>query len=242
MIDRFIFFPRSNDSGYCDIWKNSEVVLNLNQQIIQGWFVKAIPIEQLPLIIYYGGNAEDISVNLSYLQPDQLQTTSWLLMNYRGFGKSTGKPSQAGLFADALTIYDYLVNDLHIHPDKIYLMGRSIGSSIASYVASQRRVAGLILITPFDSIVNFAPKILQISPIRCYLGKYFNTQKYLESVSGKILILTAGQDEVIPKASLENLVNKFHDQLQIVEIKKANHQNIADFAEYELAVEKFIRG
>lgn len=240
MIDRFIFCPRKNNSHYSKLWKNAEIILKVNQQMLQGWFVKATTFEEAPLIIYYGGNAENISINLGDMQTDEIQSTSWLLMNYRGFGGSTGKPSQEGLFADALANYDYLINDLNIQPDKIYLVGRSIGSSIAAYVASQRRVGGLILITPFDSIASFAPRILRISPVKYYLEKYFNTQKYLEDVKGKILVLAAGEDEVVPKMSLANLANKFKNQLEIVEIKDANHQNITEFPEYELAIQKYI--
>lgn len=240
MIDKFIFFPRKSNSYYSDLWKDSELILKINQQALQGWFVKAIPVNQAPLIIYYGGNAEDISINLSYLQQAEAPSISWLYINYRGFGNSSGKPSQRGLFEDALAIYDYLINNLNIPPNRIFLMGRSIGSSIASYVASHRLVAGLILVTPFDSITSFAPKILKIFPLTCYFEKYFNTQKYLENVRGKILVLTAGEDEVIPKVHSEKLAKKFKDQLVIVEIKKANHQNIAEFPEYELAVKKYV--
>lgn len=240
MIDRFIFFPRKDISYYGDLWKGFEIYLSISQQQLQGWLVKASEFKQAPFIIYYGGNAEDISIKLSYLQHDEEQPISWLLMNYRGFGKSSNKPSQAGLFDDALAIYDYVINDLHIHPDQIYLMGRSIGSSIASYVASQRKAAGLILVTPFDSLVNFAPKFLRFF-IKTYLAKYFNTQKYLETVPYHILVIAAGEDEVIPRIHLENLINKFKDQLTVVEIANADHQNIADFPEYDLAIRKYIQ-
>jgi hypothetical protein len=240
VIDRLIFFPKKSISGYSEPWKSSEFILNVNQQLLHGWFVKAEFVEKSPLIIYYGGNAEDVSINLSYLQPAEPQATSWLLMNYRGFGKSTGKPSQAGVFADALAVYDHLIKNTGISPEKIFLMGRSIGSSVAAYVASQRKVGGLILVTPFDSIVNFAPKFFKIFPIKRYLEKYFNTQKYLEGVQGKILVIAAGRDEVVPKINLENLINQFKDQLEVVEIKKANHQNIADFHEFESAVNEYI--
>ena len=216
------------------------IILNINQQLLQGWFVKAIPVNKAPLIIYYGGNAEDISINLSYLLQAQAPSSSWLFINYRGFGNSSGKPSQSGLYEDALAIYDYLILNSQIPLNMIFLMGRSIGSSIASYVASQRQVAGLILVTPFDSIASFIPKILKFSPFTSYFEKYFNTQKYLENVGCKILVLAAEEDEIIPKVHLKNLANKFKNQLVIVEIKKANHQNIAEFSEYEIAVKKYI--
>lgn len=241
MIDKFIFHPRKNNIYYSRIWKRYKIKLNLNNEILQGWLVKASSFKKSPFILYYGGNAEDISINLGEMQPDKPQPMSWLYVDYRGFGESTGKPSQAGLFADALAIYDYVINELNISPDKIYLMGRSIGSSIAAYVASQRRVAGLILVTPFDSLVSFAPKILNFFPITHYLEKYFNTQKYLENVSGQILLIIAGEEEIIPKSCAINLINKFKDQLQVVEIKNADHQNIYEYAEYDTVINNYIK-
>lgn len=241
MIDKFIFYPRENHVLFKKDWKNFEISINVNEQKLQGWWFKAASLEASPFIIYYGGNAEDPLISLRYLIPDESQSYSWLFMNYRGFGESTGKPSQAGLFADALAVYDHVIKVFKISPDKIFLVGRSIGSSIASYVASQRVTAGLILVTPFDSLVSFAPKIVQNSPLKYYLQNYFNTQKYLESVPGQILIISAEEEEVIPKNCIDNLLNKFKNQLHVVEIKKADHQDIGEFPEYETAIHNYIQ-
>lgn len=207
---------------------------------MHGWLIKAADFDKSPIVVYYGGNAEDISFNLGYLDLKKTPSTSLLLMNYRGFGSSTGSPTQEGLFSDALTIFDHLIKNLNINPNKIYLMGRSIGASIAAYVASQKRVGGLILITPFDSITNLVPKFLRFYPLKRYLEQYFNTSKYLEHVDGKFLVIAAGEDEVIPKKCIENLLAKFQDQILFVEIKSANHQNITEFDEYSDAIERFI--
>ncbi len=238
MIDKLIFYPQKNNSYFCKKWKNSEIILNINQQQLQGWFVKVSDPDKSPIVIYYGGNAEDISVNLSYL--DNPRDSSLLLMNYRGFGNSTGLPTQKELFSDALAIYDYVISKININPNKIYLMGRSIGSSIAAYVASQRHTGGLILVTPFDSITSFVPKFLRFFPINGYLQRYFNTSKYLEHVEGKFLVIAAGVDEVIPRRCLENLLTKFQDQILFSEIKEADHQNIAEFNQYSDAIENYI--
>ena len=239
MLEKVIFYPQKNNADYCDKWKDAEVILSINQEKLQGWFVKAADQDDPPVLIYYGGNAEDISFNLSY---SNFPSASLFLMNYRGFGKSSGHPTQEGLFSDALAIYDHLVNMLNINPDKIYLIGRSIGSSIAAYVASQRRVGGLILITPYDSIANLAPKFLRFFPIKEYLEGYFNTSKHLEHVKGKFLIIAAGSDEIIPRKCLENLLAKYQDQVVFVEIKDANHQNISQYHEFANAIERYIHG
>lgn len=238
MIDKYFFYPRKNDKLFSGLWEGSEVVLNINQQQLHGWLVRAADFENAPVIIYYGGNAEDISQSLTYT--DKPRSESVLFMNYRGFGGSSGRPNQEGLFADALAIYDHLVKNLGIKPDRIYLKGRSIGSSIAAYVASQRKIRGLILITPFDSIANFVPKFLQFYPLKNYLKRFFNTFEYLKNVDKKILVIAAGCDEVIPRRCLDNLLDKYRSQIILEEIQDADHQDIAIYNEYDDAIEKYI--
>lgn len=240
MLDKLIFYPRKNNTECCDKWKEAAVILHINKENLQGWYIKAADPYNSPIVIYYGGNAEDISFNLDWF--DKFSSASLFLMNYRGFGKSSGRPTQEGLFSDALAIYDHLVNKFHIKPDKICLMGRSLGSCIAAYVASQRRVGGLILITPFDSIANLVSKFFRFFPIKKFLERYFNTSKYLEHVRGKFLIIAAGSDEIIPKRCLENLLAKYQHQVDFVEIMSANHQNISEYQEYINAIERYIHG
>lgn len=238
MINKFFFYPRENNSSCIRKFKDAEIILNVNGQQLQGWFVRAEG-DEAPVVIYYGGNAEDVSICLLDLYPPQPVTT--VLMNYRGFGGSSGKPTQEGLFADALAIYDHLVNTLNVNPKKICLVGRSIGSSIAAYVASQRQVEKLVLVTPFDSVANVIPKFLQwIPPIKICLRKYFNTTKYLESFKGKFLVVAAERDEIIPRRCLEALLKKFHHQILFVDVVNANHQDILEQLQCSEAIEKYI--
>jgi pimeloyl-ACP methyl ester carboxylesterase len=239
MIDRLFFFPRKTNVHDCQQWVDSKMTLNVNQQHLQGWFVKAAADENAPVVIYYGGNAEDVSMQLCDLD-EVYHSASLVLMNYRGFGNSSGRPTEQGILADALAVYDHLINVYHVNPNQIYLMGRSIGSSVAAYVASQRRVKGLILITPFDTIANVVPKFLRFFPLNRWLESYFNTSKYLEHVKGKFLVIAAGQDEVIPRECLNNLLAKFQDQVVLVEIPGADHQDINWFEEYSDTIRKYI--
>ena len=175
MFEKFIFHPRKNHPLVVREWKECELNLNLNTQNLQGWLVHNEEIDSnSPFIIYYGGNAEDISLNLNDLS--SIHASSFLLMNYRGYGGSSGKPTQKHLFEDALAIYDNVVKKHSIHPSRVYLLGRSIGSSIASYVASQRKVGGLILVTPFDSLEHLVRKLFRWIPIGWLFKNSFNTR------------------------------------------------------------------
>ena len=145
--DFLIFQPQSLSEmsrvklmDHQQVWRHKDVSLH-------GWLIKGEITNERPLIIYYGGNAEEISGNLWTL--DSFQTESFLFVNYRGFGNSSGKPSEKALFEDALFLFDELVEKEGIKPSNIVLMGRSLGSAVATYVASQRQVRGVILITGF---------------------------------------------------------------------------------------------
>jgi uncharacterized protein len=238
MIDRLFFHRRKNNSYYCEKWKNEEITLNVNGEKLQGWFIKAPTYSEAPIVFYYGGNAEDVSVQLSYLDPPL--SMSFLILNYRGFGESTGCPTQKNLFSDALKIFDLILKEHKATAEQICLVGRSIGASIAAYVASQRNVKKLVLVTPFDAIANVFSASSWLFPLKKALGRYFNTAQYLEHVNAKILVISASNDEVVPRKCLENLIEKFPDEIALVEIQGADHQNISDYPEYEAAIESYI--
>ena len=100
-------------------------------------------------LIYFGGNAEDVAFNIPEFKqyfPDH----TLYLVNYRGYGGSTGKPTETGLVEDAVNIYDKLINQ-HQH---ITVMGRSLGSLVAVQLAARRDINKLVIVTPFDSVLN----------------------------------------------------------------------------------------
>lgn len=238
--EKWIFYPRKNDPALVEEWKHSKVVFH---QTLQGWLIKNRKLSctlqtTAPYILYYGGNAEDVLLNVYSLC--QIQASSFLLMNYRGFGGTSGKPTQKNLFQDALTIYDMYVEQYQAPPEKIVLMGRSIGSSIAAYVASQRKVGGLILVTPFDSVQNVVKLALPWLPISWLFRNSFTTTEYLSRVSVKTLVLAAEQDEIIPQASLDALITAHHSHMTLKVIKEANHQDIHAYEEYYSAINQYL--
>ena len=115
---------------------------------VRGWFVRAAH-SPAPLVIFYGGNAEEVSWQVSEPWPSDW---SLALVNYRGYGQSEGKPSEQALFADAELVFDALAARADVDRTRIVLVGRSLGSGVATYLASRREVAGLVLISPYDSM------------------------------------------------------------------------------------------
>ncbi len=151
--ERLIFFPQplTQDPLKANTGAAIEEVslVTADQVKLHGWLVKATPTQTpAPLLIYFGGNAEEVS----WLASTAGQYAGWslLMFNYRGYGRSEGKPGEAELFADALQIYDYAAR--RADAGRVAVMGRSLGSGVAVYLAAQRPVAGAGPGFPSDSV------------------------------------------------------------------------------------------
>lgn len=179
-------------------------------------------------LIYFGGNAEDVSLSMgsfSVAFPD----SAIYLLRYRGYGGSSGKPSEKALFADALTLFD----EVHAkHPD-VDVVGRSLGSAVAVYVASLRPVRRLVLVTPFDSLQEIAAAQFPYVPVRWLLLDKYESWRYAPHVSAPTLIVAAENDEVIPRASTQLLRSRFRSGLvSFAMVAGAGHNTISYRAEY----------
>lgn len=174
-------------------------------------------------VIYFGGNAENVAYNaddLSRILPDH----SIYLVNYRGYGGSTGSPSETGFFTDALNIYDTL-QERH---ENISVIGRSLGSSIALYLSSKRPVERLVLATPYDSALSLASKMYPVYPVGLLLRDKYDNIKYAAETKASTLILIAKNDKVIPFQHSVRLAKAFPgEQVDVVIVNKSGHNDIS---------------
>ena len=179
-------------------------------------------------LIYFGGNAEDVSTNLSSFSiafPDY----AIYLLHYRGYGRSSGKASEEVLHADAQALFDKVYAE---HPD-IAVVGRSLGSGVAIRLASQRKVSRLVLVTPYDSIQELAAQKFPYFPVRWLLTDKFESWRYAPTIRIPTLLLGAEFDEVIPRASTERLNAAFaKDVASLVIIPGAGHNTISNTPQY----------
>jgi fermentation-respiration switch protein FrsA (DUF1100 family) len=179
-------------------------------------------------VIYFGGNGEEVSHNIPLL-PATLAGRSLYLVNYRGYGGSTGSPSEAGLFQDAVAVFD-AVRAKHAN---ISVIGRSLGSGVAVYLASVKDVKKLVLITPYDSVENVAKKQFPIFPISFLLRDKFTSSARAKDVKAPVLIVVAERDEVIPRENTDALIASFPASQGIVEVVPgATHNSIGTSEQY----------
>jgi len=171
-------------------------------------------------ILYFGGNAEDVSANLPSFS-EAFQDHALYLPHYRGYGGSSGNPTETALQRDALAVFDHVSKQ---HPN-IVVVGRSLGSGLAVWVASQRAVSSLVLVTPYDSLQELAAQQFPHFPISWLLIDKFESWRYAAQVAAPSLLISAEHDEVIPRSSTELLHTRFTPGLARLEVLPGTSHN-----------------
>lgn len=197
---------------------------------LTGWLVRVTG-ERAPLLIYFGGNAEDVSWLVG--MADRFAGHSLLLLNYRGYGGSGGHPGESALFADALLAYDYAKQRGDVDASRILAMGRSLGTGVAVHLAARRQLAGVILVSPYDSVRALAQSIYPWLPVRLLLRHPFDSLSLAGGLSVPLLCVVAGQDSVIPSAHSRRLFDAWGGgDKRWVEVIEAGHDDVSDAPRY----------
>jgi pimeloyl-ACP methyl ester carboxylesterase len=200
---------------------------------LHAWHVKGRP--DAPLVLYFGGNAEEVS----WMVAEALQNAQgpgWLLVDYRGYGASEGAPSEKALLADALQWYEYASRGGR----SIYLFGRSLGSGVAVQLAAARPVAGVVLVAPFDSLVEVGKHHYPFLPVRWMLRHRFDSAELAPGIAAPLLCLVAERDEVIPVVHSKRLFDAWGGPKRWVELKGAGHNSTDAAPEFWEAIRRFL--
>ncbi len=232
--ESFLFFPtaaRHEGHGYENV---VDYRLVQKTATLRGWLVNPALVRE-KLLIYYGGNAEDIFLNIDEFR--DIKAAS-LFVAYRGYGPSDGRPGESELFADSLAVIDDMVD--RYSPKEIFLIGRSLGSGVACFAAAHKEVQGTILITPYDSIENVARSAYPWLPVSLLLRHRFPSVQYLSRIPCPLLVIYGGKDGVVPPKRTKNLIDHIAGEKEILFIDRADHGTIDMFPEYWEAVLLFI--
>ena len=239
--DRLIFFPQplSDAKRLAVASKFSSSAREIFIQAeggnrLHAWHVEGRP--DAPLVIYFGGNAEEVSWMLGDATT-RMPGLGWLLVDYRGYGASEGSPSEASISADALAWHDHAVKELGAR--SVVAFGRSLGSGAAVFLASQRNLHAVILVTPFDSLVAVAGHHYPWLPVSWMLKHRFDSVDLAPKLTASLLCLAATRDDVIPVKHAKRLYDAWGGPKRWVLLEEAGHnttdshpmfwQNVTDF-------------
>ena len=234
--EKFIFFPEklNTEFGY----SFTDPFIERNFKIDDKVSINAVHFktpDPKGIIFYFHGNAGSL-LRWGEVAPDFLMLHyDILIVDYRGYGKSTGKISERGLYRDARVIYDSLKKE---YPEnRIIIYGRSIGTGIATWLASETEPGKLILESPFYSFVDIARHYYAWLP--GWLLRYqFRSDHHIEKVKCRICIIHGSEDEIIPVNASYRLREKLKPGDEMVIVESGHHNDLSMFEEYSEFLKK----
>lgn len=230
--EKVLFFPSKLEQGYQYQFDHrfEELFLQTDKNTsINALHFKAD--NPKGVILYFHGNAGNLSGWGSVAEYFVSQQYDVLIMDYRTYGKSTGKLSEKALYKDAQYCYDFLLKDYS--ENQITLYGRSLGTGIASYVASNNKPKQLILESPYYSILDVAKNRFPILPVKYLLKYHFPSYEFLPKAKCPITIFHGNDDNVVPYSSGKKLSELNIEHLNFITIKGGNHNNLMSFDAYQ---------
>jgi fermentation-respiration switch protein FrsA (DUF1100 family) len=165
---------------------------------LHGWFVPANPARGT--LLFFHGNAGNISHRLDSIAIFNRLGLDVLIIDYRGYGQSDGEVSEAGTYRDAEAAWQYLTESRGIDPDRIVVFGRSLGASIAAWLASRHTPAALIVESGFSSVPSMAERLYPFLPVRLLATYHYDTRSYVSDLDCPLLVVHSPADEIIPYA------------------------------------------
>ena len=187
-------------------------------------------------VLYFGGNADSMANNAPEMFYSLSEFTVYLV-NYRGYGGSGGSPTEDGLTADALILYD----EFSKRHSNLHVIGRSLGSGVANHVAANRAIEKLVLVTPYDSIESVAGAHYPIYPAKLMVSDKFDSLTKAVNIDADVLVLMAAHDRVIPGIHSERLISALaHTSISKQILAGTDHNSVSGHADYYPLIREFL--
>ncbi len=241
MQERLMFYPRA--AGPTPLpppgWSVEEVAFTTRDATpLTGLLVRP-PVAKPPLVIYYGGNAEEVTAFAS-LAPQLYGDRAVLLVNYRGYGSSGGRPSESHLVADALELFDWAAAREDLDRDRIAVHGRSLGTGVAVQVAAAKPARCVVLTSPFTSALDVAKEIYPWLPVSILMRHAFDSGAHAPKLRMPALFLMGDADTLIPKHHSEKLAGLWGGPVERETFAGFGHNDLDMNPRYAEAVRNFL--
>jgi pimeloyl-ACP methyl ester carboxylesterase len=224
--DRLIFFPQPGGStAHLPAEAKPLEIVAADGTRLRGWMRVAAE-TPAPVVLYFGGNAEEVSWTLA----DKRWPREWTIVavNYRGYGGSEGEPSETALVADALAIYDVIAARPDVDGRRIVAFGRSLGTGVAVKLGAARPLAGAILVSPFDSLVEVGRTHYPFLPVSWLLKHRFDSEAEARRTQAPLLAIVADGDSIIPRERSQALYDAWAGPKAWLVVPATGHNSLSE--------------
>jgi fermentation-respiration switch protein FrsA (DUF1100 family) len=189
---------------------------------LHGWYIPAV--NPRGVLLFFHGNAGNISHRLDSIKIFHELGLDTLIIDYRGYGQSTGKASEQGTYLDAQAAWDYLVNSRGIPADRIIVFGRSLGGAIGAWLGVQNTPAAVIIESSFSSGVDMARRLYPFLPARLITRLQYPVVDYAGQLKCPVLVVHSRHDEIIPFSMGQAIYAAVKQHKELLEIR-GDHNN-----------------
>jgi uncharacterized protein len=224
-VDRFVYFPMrypdgdwdmQRRAGGEDLWLTSKDGLHLN-----AWYFPQREAKYVTLFLH--GNAGNVTHRVDHAEALKHAGSAVVVLDYRGYGKSEGRPTESGLYQDADAAYDELTRRGYAS-DQIILHGESLGTAVATELASRRKCAALILESPLASLSRMAGQVVPVlGPV---LARGFNTESRIGSIHVPLLVIHGDADEIVPFSQGRAVFERANEPKTFWSVARARHNDL----------------
>ncbi len=236
--ERMIFYPQPvATTAHLPARAAPFEVATADGSVLRGWIARGAAMPA-PAVIYFGGNAEEVSWTLA----DARWPREWSIvaLNYRGYGESSGRPGERELESDGLAIFDAVAATDGVDARRIVLFGRSLGTGVAAHVAASRPVAGVVLVSPFDSLVAIGRHHFPWLPVSLLLRHRFDAAADAARCRMPLLAIVGTDDTIIPVARSRALYDAWAGPKSWYAIRGEDHNALGATADYWQRIGRFL--
>jgi uncharacterized protein len=236
--ERLIFFPQPlTDTTHLPAHAKPLDVVAADGTHLAGFQIAGAT-RPAPVLLYFGGNAEEISWTLA----DARWPRAWTIagLNYRGYGRSEGKPGEQALVADGLALFDAMAARPDVDPRRIVVVGRSLGTGVAARIAAERPVAGAVLISPYDSLVEIGRSHYPWLPVSWLLRHRFDSVAAIKEARVPLLTIVGTADGIIPLSRSRVLHEAWPGPKEWIALEGAGHNNVNMSNEFWDGIRRFL--
>jgi hypothetical protein len=189
---------------------------------LHGWYVPVA--DSKGVLLFFHGNAGNISHRLDSIEIFHELGLDILIIDYRGYGQSTGKASEQGTYLDAQAAWDYLINSRRIPADRIIVFGRSLGGAVGAWLAVQHTPAAVIIESSFSSGVAMAHRLYPFLPVHLITRLKYPVADYAARLKCPVLVVHSRHDEIIPFTMGQAIHAAVKQQKKFLELR-GDHNN-----------------
>jgi len=214
-------------------------LITADHETLHAWYIPAT--QARGDLLFMHGNAGNISHRLTSIAQFHRLGLNVLIVDYRGYGNSSGKPSEQGLYRDAEAAYQWLVEERGVVPERIVVFGRSLGAAVAAHVAAEKPVGALILESGFTSVPDLGAEIYPFLPVRLLSRYQYDTREKLSRISVPVLVIHSPQDDIVPFHHGQALYDAAAEPKQFLQIQGDHNRGFVQSGEvYTRGVAAFI--